>query len=150
MRVDVDQSGRVDRTDQPTVLALANGSRYTIRISAAAKREVIKTLRQGGQSGKTLYILMFSTLLYLLLVEKIDSLSSVVIDTELLGHEPTIKVHVLNLFRRRGKTIESEVLTFRQIGKHSPAHATAIGVFRREIMPDREITAQELLAEFEK
>ena len=151
MRVEVDQSGRVDETNKPTVLALANGMSFTIRLSGRAKREILSDLRRRRKRKpvqKTLYILIFATLVYLLLKEHIEKLSTVVIDTELMGHEGDIKAHIVNLFLRHGKEVKPDVFQFRQIGKKSPAHALAIKVFRGKERADREIGVDEVLAHF--
>jgi hypothetical protein len=148
---ELDQSGRVDQTDRSTVLAFANGLRFSIRLSGVAKREILTILRRerkGKKEQHTLYILIFATLVYLLLKEHIDKLNTVVIDTEFVGHEATIKDHILNLFRRRDVVVSTDTFVFHQIGKKSPAHELAIKVFRGEAAAGKEITVAEVLAEF--
>jgi hypothetical protein len=44
MDVEIDQSGKVEQTDRPTAIALANGIRFSILISAQAKTEVFDEL----------------------------------------------------------------------------------------------------------
>jgi hypothetical protein len=151
MRVEVDQSGRIDQTDRPTVLALANGKKYSICISATTKRECLHQLRQkwrGVTPTPNLYVLVFATSLYLLLKSHISHLTQVVIDTELPGHEGTIKDHLLNLCWRSGLKITAEVISFRQIGKKSPAHDAAIQVFRGKVQPNQKVSVKDLLDEF--
>lgn len=151
MRVEVDQSGRIDETNKPTVLALANGTKFSIRLSGRAKRAILAELRRRRKKRpeqETLYILVFATLVYLLLKEHIGKLSAVVIDTEFTGHEGDIKAQVINLFLRHGREVHKDVFQFSQIGKKSPAHGLAISVFRGKVKPDQEITAKDVLAEF--
>jgi hypothetical protein len=125
--------------------------RGSIRMAAREKRRCLHSLRRQRRSKRertTLYILVFATLLYLLLEAYIEHLDEVVVDTEFPGHEGTIKVHVLNLFWRKGIEVDPDLITFRQIGKDSPAHHLAISVFRGKPHPDREITSHDVLAEF--
>jgi hypothetical protein len=151
MRVEVDQSGRIDQTDRATVVAFANGEQFSIRLSPRAKRQILDELRpkwKGKHEPKTLYIVVFATLLYLLFKERINQLEQVVIDTEFTGHEGTIKDHVLNLLRRKGLHVESDTFMFMEIGKKSSAHDLALKVYQGKIAPDHEITVEEILAEF--
>jgi hypothetical protein len=151
MQAEVDQSGRIEETNKDTVLALANGIHYSIRISAKSKRLCLNELsRRRGRRKKVLYILVFATMLYLLLKRKIRNLSSVVVDKGFPGHGPAIKTHVMNLFRRRGKNISPDLISFHQIGKKSPAHDLAIKVYRGKAEPDWDVSALELLGEFKK
>src|SRR6266545_4282029 len=102
MNVEVDQSGKVEWTQKPTALALANGTRFSIFISATAKREIFNALKRkkAERSETKLHILVFATLLFLLLKDRISRLESVTVDVEYVGHSAAIKEHFLNLCRR--------------------------------------------------
>jgi len=156
MRAEIDQSGKFDQTDKPTVLALANDIEFSVRVSAVEKRkcfQILRSQRSDKNRRTTLYVLLFATLVYLLLREHVHRLDSIVIDTEFSGHEGTIKTHLHNLFNRQGVLVPSTAISFRQIGKSSPAHDLAIRVFRGKQLPDREIDAREMreiLREFRK
>jgi hypothetical protein len=149
MRVEIDQSGKFEWTQKPTILALANGLCYTVLISASEKRIIQRELRRRKPAwSKTLArVYVFSILLYLLLRDHITKLSQVIIDTEYAGYEPVIKDRVLTLCRRRGINVFTDQLAFRRIGKKSPAHEAAIAIFRGKAKPDRQIDAAEVLAE---
>ena len=150
MRVEVDQSGKFEWTQKPTILAVANGVRFTLRISAGDKRIVQQTLRQRRPewSAKLVKVYVFSVLLYLLLRDHMAQTSMVVIDTEYTGYEAVIKNRVLTLCRRQGIKVYADQIMFQQVGKKSPAHKAAITVFRGQVRPDREIKAEDVLAEF--
>lgn len=152
MRVEVDQSGKIELTQKPTVVAMANGRRYSIRIAAQAKRDVFKELekRYPTRSPTTHKLLIFATLLYLLLRNHIKTLDTVIVDVEYQGHMSKVKEHLLNLFRRHRIEVAPEVIDYRPIGKKSPAHDLAIKAFRGKVLPDKEVTAEEVLAEFRK
>ncbi len=149
MRAEVDQSGKVEKSQQDTVLAVANGIRFTIRISAREKRKVEQTLmRQKPYLTKRLiHVYVFSVLLYLLLRDRITHLDQVIIDPEYQGHEPIIKDRLMTWCRRRGIRVYADQIAFQHVGKKSPAHKAGVAVFRGEIKPDREISAEEVLAE---
>jgi hypothetical protein len=152
VRVEIDQSGKVEWTQKPTVLAFANGTRFSVFISARDKRILLKELEQTKpERSRTMQrVLVFATLLFILLREHIDKLAQVVIDDEYQGHSPTIKEHLLNLLRRSKKRIDPHTIAFQRIGKHSPAHDLAINVFRGTVPASRKLSASEVLAEFRK
>ena len=150
--VEIDQSGKVEWTQKPTVLALANGTRFSIFISAKDKRILLKKLEQDKpERSRTMQrLLVFATLLFLLLKVHIDKLDQVIVDDEYQGHSPTIKEHMLNLFRRYKKRIDPQIFVFQRIGKRSPAHDLAINVFRGTVPANRKLSVSEVLAEFRK
>ena len=150
MQVEADQSGRIDQTDRATVLAMANGMQYSIRIPAPVKRECLQILRRrrSGKDPRSLYVLIFATVLYLLLKEHISQLGKVIVDTELPGHEAKIKEHALNLFRRSGIPVDPEAIIFQRIGKKSPAHKLAWRVYNGLADPDQTLGVEDILAEF--
>lgn len=149
MRVEVDQSGKIEWTQKPTALALANGIRYSVFISAKAKREVLEELerRRPTNNRTNHHLLVFATLLFLLLRDQLPRLTQVVVDVEYHGHDARIKEHFLNLCRRHNIQIDRHVISFHRVGKKSPAHNLAIAVFRGDTTPSREIQAHHLLRE---
>jgi hypothetical protein len=148
--VELDQSGRFDQTNKATVLAIANGRAFSIRISAADKRSVTEVLkrRRPKWSAALTNVLVFATLVFLLLKDHIEDLSLVIIDPEYPGHEALIKDRVMTLCRRRGIPIFKDQLTFDHIGKKSPAHKLAWSVYNGLEKPDRTLSADEVLLEF--
>lgn len=157
MQVQVDQSGKVNETNRPTALAMANGMDFSIRISAREKRKVVEELRRRrpGWKSKQIYLRMFATLLYLLLKDDIERMGRVIVDTEFSGAENQrdIKDWVLTLLRRQGIRVYRQQLVFQQIHrgkKEPPAHKLAWRVFKGYVKPDKIITAEDVLGEFSK
>jgi len=149
MHTDIDMSGRIEETNLPTVLALANGISYTIRISARDKRILLAALKKlrPKRSATLHHVLVFSTLVFYLLREHASALHQVTIDLEYSGYEASIKEHILNLCQRYRLTLRCEIVS-QQVGKKSPAHDLAIKVYRGKRNADRVVTAEELLREF--
>ncbi len=148
MHVEVDQSGKIGNTKVPTVLAFSDGSSYAVLFPATVKRACLRELRQRGKSGTTLYLQLFSTGLYLLLREHIQSFSLVTIDEEYPGRHDMIKLHLLNLLHRAGVAVPAGRIRFDRIGKKSGAHKRAKAVFTEDEEADRTIELEEILAEF--
>lgn len=117
-QVEIDQSGRIDQTNKPTVLAMANGTCYSIILPASQKRSVLVALRQRkpNWSAARVYTQIFSTLLYLLLRPHIETIGLAVIDTEFPGYEGAIKERVMALCRSQGIGAYKDQLTFKSVG----------------------------------
>jgi hypothetical protein len=148
--VEVDQSGRIEFTKEDTVLAFANGMKYSILIPATVKRDCVLTLRRLGFAGPNFYLQLFAVGLFLLLKDHIGNISHAILDYEFLGREPEIKRYLSNYLRRAGHTITADQIQFLHIGKHSQAHLLAIATLRRQEKPNRVITLKEMLGEFRK
>ena len=146
MHIEVDQSGKIGDTAVPTVLALSNDMSSTLWISAAAKRECVRQLRQRGKGPALFYMELFAAALFLLLRSHLNRLDLVVIDVEYPGHEATIRGLLLNRIWRIRPDFPKETNTFGHIGKKSRAHAKALAVYRRREPPDLRVSARALLA----
>jgi hypothetical protein len=147
MRVEIDQSGRFEYTQQDTVLAFANGLSHSILISARTKRACIEKMRTKGIKPPRLQALLFSTALFLMLRNHSRQISLITIDREYYGNERVIKGHLVNLFERAGTPIDPDIIRFDLIGRRSPAHQVAIETFRGKRKPNRVVSDAELLAE---
>ena len=149
MYADVDMSGRIEETNRPTALGLANGLQYSILISAREKRLAIATLGHVYPHWKRrlIHVRLFSTTLYMLLQNHIKQVELVTVDPEYPGHERDIKDWVITLCRRQGLRVFADQITFRNVGKKSPAHHLAYGVYKGQYQPDQVITAKDVLAE---
>ncbi len=112
---EVDQSGKIEDTSRDTVLALANGVRFSVLIPSTVKRECVQSLREQGLSGQTLYFQMFATALFFLLKDKLHQVSTIIIDEEYTGKNDQIMEHLTNLLWRQGITIEAERVQFQLI-----------------------------------
>lgn len=147
MYADVDMSGRIEETNRPTAVALANGISFSLVISAAEKRKAISTLkkRYPNREVNTLHIFVFTVLLYYLLQPYIERMALVTIDLEYPGHDALIKNRVMTLLRNAGLRVGKDQLTIGQVGKKSPAHDLAYRVYAKKKQSDREITAADVL-----
>ena len=152
MQADIDMSGRIEETNRPTAIALANGISSCVLITAAEKRKVIRTLKkqQPERDVNLLHIFVFTVLLYYLVQPFMKRLTQVRIDLEYPGHDAVIKNRVLTLCRNAGIEVEKDQITIGQVGKKSPAHKLAYSVYLKKRKPDQVITAEDVLLLFRK
>lgn len=140
MRVEIDQSGKIEETGKLTIVAFANGRVKILKISSSEKRKLLSTLRELDHPRKTFIYKAFSALIFLLLAS--GDVREVLVDNEYPGHEATIKDWVLKLFRKKGKRPPQIYIGF--VGKESPAHKAAIAAYRGKLKPDRIVKADDV------
>ena len=145
LHIEVDQSGKIEQTNKDTALAFSDGISYAVLIPARVKREAINLLRATGKRGKNLYISLFAAALYQLLKDHLDRVDYIAIDMEYEGNEQDVKLVLLNLIWQRCPTYPAANITFRRIGKKSPAHKKALATYRRVAKADGTLKAEELL-----
>ena len=140
MRVEVDQSGKMEVLTVDTALAFSDGIASSILVPAAVKREAYHTLKARGTRPKLIGFRMFAAGLYILLNKYLDQITVVVIDVEYDGWEGMIKgLLVRHIAGRRPE------IGFWCVGKKSPAHSVAWLTYRGKRKPDVVVTAHELL-----
>jgi hypothetical protein len=145
MHIEIDQSGKIENTQVPTVLAFSNHTAYTIFISAGLKRTCVHFLRSRYRQPTSLYFRIFAAGLFLLLEEWANQLDAVLIDTEYQGKEGMIKALLLSHLEHQRPDISDLPIRFGYVGKRSPVHHVAIATFRGQRPPDRVIGEEELL-----
>jgi hypothetical protein len=146
--VEVDQSGKIERTHTDTFLAFSDELDSVICIPAQVKRTGQATLRakwRRRESKKSIYIRLFAAGLFLLLKGHLAYLGQIVIDTEYTGRESDIKGMLLELIRCIEPDYPAERIIFRRIGKRSSAHNLAWETYRGKRRPDHTVTEEELL-----
>lgn len=146
MRIEIDQSGKVEDTNRLTVVAFCNGKTKSLKISAIEKRKVLATMKSWGYPKHSFVYKTFAGLVFLLI--KNEKASEVVIDKEYVGNEPTIKVILLQLFQKYN--IKPPTIAFGNIGKKSMAHEIAIIVFRNKRRADIIVDSKRVLNLFFK
>lgn len=143
MKIEIDQSGRIEYTRKPTVLALSNSISHSVIISASDKQYLQRVYRKAGKS-KILMIKTFSVLIYLLIKDHLKSKDVVVIDIEYTGYNKIIKDYLLGFCDNQNVKISKTKIHFGNIGKKSKAHFIAIEAYRKK-KADKKITARDIL-----
>lgn len=91
MAYQIDQSNKIERTDEHTVLAISNHAEYAILITSKTKRKVQEVFRKQGKPRLFIYK-TFSIGIVLLLQYYPSKLNGqVIIDKEYPGKEKLIK-----------------------------------------------------------
>ncbi|MBM3208780.1 hypothetical protein FJZ40_00600 [Candidatus Shapirobacteria bacterium] len=143
MKYLIDQSGKIEQTEKDTVLALANDIKFTVLIRARDKRIIQQEFKLRGRPRN--FVLFTFSLLIVLLLKKVKPKSTVFIDQEYKGNENIVRDRMANYSRRLSLRLDQSLITFKSLGKTSPAHYLAGIVADRKTKPNKVISLEEVL-----
>lgn len=142
MKVEIDQSGKIEDTGKDTVLAFSNKIWAAIVIPAKVKRQMQEIFRRRGQP----MIFVFRTFaagIILLLQNYQKQITDVQIDTEYPGHEAVIKDILVQMLREQD--IPEPNIYFGRVGKKSMAHHRGYAVAIGKLEPERKVGLDDLV-----
>lgn len=142
MKIEIDQSGKLENTNKPTVLAFSNSTDHSVIISSRDKKRIQKLFRDIG-APKIYIFKAFAVLIYILIEKYVKNIDQIIIDREYIGYEKMIKQYISEIFLKNGRVLESSI-SFCQIGKKSRAHDKAIKSYRAN-RADRRIFFKDFL-----
>jgi hypothetical protein len=127
MKIEVDQSGKVEKTSQHTIVADSLGN--CVLLKAKDKQNLLQVYR-------TVYkpqVFVYKTFSYC--VASVISLSfkpshRYVIDNEYFGHDEVLKGMIMKYLAYRNILIYPDSIQFAHIGKHSQAHQVAYETYK--------------------
>lgn len=145
MKIEIDQSGRIEETNRDTILAYSNSKSVSVRITAKTKRRMQELFRRIGEP-RTFIINIFTSAIYLLIEKEIRRISEIVIDLEYPGYEKVITKLLLKMFKEK-KIKNPPEIYFALIGKNSKSHKIALKTFRKKIKANQIISYELLIKE---
>lgn len=122
VKIEIDQSGRVEYTSVPTVVADSLGN--SILLTAIDKQLIQKIYRNMGKSRRFV-IRIFALLVSLIIVKSYQKTNIYHVDTEYLGKEVEIKAEMFRFLRKLKCPLVRDKVSFVHIGKKSKAHFNA-------------------------
>jgi hypothetical protein len=144
MRIEIDQSGRIEYTSKPTMVAFSNSKSGLIIILSREKKLVQKYFRQIGKPRLFAY-LTFAAGIYLLIRNVIKNRDQLIIDREYPGYEKFISQEVKKFILKKSRIRDISISTS-QIGKNSKAHDIAWHATRyKRHRIGRKVSARELI-----
>jgi len=144
MRIEIDQSGKIENTSKNTIIGFSNNIFGSIFISAKDKREIQKIFRNAGKSRIFVYKL-FAVLIFLLIIKHLENIDQVTIDDEYPGKGYLIKNFLFQEIQKINPTFSVENIIIKRIGKKSRAHYIAYGVAIDKKLPDKRVSIKEIL-----
>jgi len=147
MKIEIDQSGKLENTNISTVVGFSNGKCKTIIISSTEKIKLQKYFRKIGKRQIFVYF-SFAATIYLLLKSE-RNINEICIDIEYPGQTHLIKSFLLQLFLRTKRNIDKNSFHFYCIGRKSKAHIISINAFNLKCA-DIRITSKDIISLYHK
>lgn len=139
----IDQSHKIEQTEKDTILALSNDVQFSVVLKAKDKRAIQREFRQRGEPRN--FILFTFSLLLVYLLKQIEPGKRVVIDLEYKGSENIIHDRLIEYSRRFRINIDCLQISFRSVGKESPAHRYAARIATKKEKPNLIVEKKELI-----
>lgn len=129
MKIEIDQSGKIEETQRDTIIAYSNGISKAVKITAKTKRRLQESFRHIGEP-RSFVISTFIIGIFLLIKDQLNNIQEIVIDLEYPGKEKLITSILKKIFLEQNLKNLPEIY-FKLITKQSAAHKRAIEVFRK-------------------
>ncbi|TRZ77970.1 hypothetical protein D4R87_01665 [bacterium] len=142
MRIEIDQSNKIEQTNKDTVIGLSNSKVFTVIIKRQTKRKLQKDFRKQNQPRLFVYLVFISSVVLLLNYAKIKNISEIVIDEEYSGYEKFFKQVFLRMYSKSHKKIPN--VRIGNIGKKSGAHYISYLTMKKKIKANVELTYSEI------
>lgn len=144
MKIEIDQSGKVENTSKNTIIAFSNSKFKSIFIRAKDKREIQKFFRKIGKPRIFVYR-VFAILIFLLIKNDLQEIKEIIIDEEYTGQFSLIKNFLFQEIKKVNPSFYKDNIVSQRIGKKSKAHFLAYGVAIGKRKADIEVGAKEIL-----
>ena len=126
MSIQIDQSGKIEDTSKPTVIALASKKISRSILLQAEDKRLVQTIYRKTGKPRLFVLQVFSALIYLLIERCNCSQQVIIIDHEYPGHEELIRSYIMQLIHKyKNVKIDPHHIRFGYVGKHSQAHKIA-------------------------
>lgn len=142
MNIEIDQSGKIEETNKPSIIAFSNNQSGSVILLAKDKRILQKYFRAKNKSRMFIFF-TFAVLIYVLTKDIILN-HRITIDQEYVGHEDIIKSLILDIFDSEQTRINKEDIIFKEIGKKSKAHTVAVDAFRLK-KADQKVSSSDII-----
>ena len=126
MRVEIDQSGKLEETARHTFIASSNNKHFVIKVSSQNKKKLQKHFRNISKPRMYVYAVFAS--IVSILIKKNKHADLIVIDREYLGKDTIIK----GIIQHQYPAVSFDTVRFDHIGKKSSAHYFAYGAAIKE------------------
>jgi hypothetical protein len=131
MKIEIDQSGKIENTNRLSVVAYANGFCKTLLITARDKKSILTVFRKIKQP-RVFISKVFAAAIFLLIKDDFKLIDDIVIDNEYPGHENVIRLYLREYFNKNEFHSEKINIYFRSIGKKSKAHDAAWKAYHKK------------------
>ena len=141
MKIEIDQSGRIEYTNRLTVIAYSNKTNRSLLITAKNKQKIQAIYRKIGQP-RVFAVKVLAVAIFVLIRSNLGRIDQIIIDKEYTGYENLIKQLIQETAQRNKKEIDKDIISFISIGRNSNAHKVAWTAYKNK-KADIKLTAQD-------
>ncbi|MEK6983943.1 MAG: hypothetical protein AABX33_05195 [Nanoarchaeota archaeon] len=141
MKIEVDQSGKIEQTDIDSVVAFRNDEQYSVLLKKKIKVEILTEYRNKHVD---IHYRLFAILIFYCIRNHLHRIQLIVIDVEYERREADIKKHLLGFIRKEYFDFDKNLIIFSRIGKNSNAHRIAYQTFTGKLAPNKIVTKKEV------
>src|SRR5688572_2718300 len=116
MAYQIDQSGKIEDTARPTIVAFSNSKSGSIKISSSEKRHLLSAIKALEYPKQNYIYKIFATLIFILI--RASRVQYLQIDIEYPGHNSVIKDTLIHLYGKY--ELQLPEIEFKLVGKKSP------------------------------
>lgn len=142
MKIEIDQSIKIEQTHKDTAIGIANGNMVAVIIPRKIKRQLKDEFREADRRQLFAYRVFIAGVVLALEYTELKDLSDVVIDIEYPGQNRRLKSIFLEMWSRRNDTVPD--VQFKLIGKQSRAHEICYEVTRGQRKPNKKLSYGDL------
>ncbi len=144
MKIEIDQSGRVEYTSTSTTLADSVGNSIVVR---STNKQYMQKVYREAQKPRMYVLEIFSLMMAFLISETYSSTmqNTYIIDSEYIGREQEIKTYLFRFLKRLNCPLKPDMVTFGHIGKKSKAHMYAYASYKDRSKATIELSIEKML-----
>jgi len=137
VKIEVDQSIKIEQTSHSTVIGISNSKQCAVVISSQIKRKLKNDFRRIGRRRSFAYRTFIAGVILAIQQAKLTHLSDIIIDIEYVGQERRLKSIFFEMWGRNHTGTPD--VSFKLIGKRSRAHEVCYRTMRGERKPDAKL-----------
>ena len=143
MKVEIDQSNKVEKTSRDTIIGIAGGGKiFSVVIESGVKKKLQEEFRRRGKPRLFVYRTFIAGAALALKYSGVRP-AEIIIDIEYVGQDRLLRSIFLEMWSQLSTRIP--IVTFVNIGKKSAAHAVSYETMKKNREPDRILRFGELL-----
>lgn len=142
MRIEIDQSIKIEQLSRDTIIALSNDIEFAVVIPSKVKRKLQQEFRKQGKQKLFRYRTFIAGVVLLLQYAKFKNVPSVTLDREYAGQERILR----SMFFEMWMLYHNEPPHFEimEIGKRSRAHDVGYRTLKKKRNINKVLTYQEV------
>jgi len=142
MKIEINQSNKIEQTSKDTVIGIANEKTFTVLITRKIKRKLQEEFRKQGRPGLFVYRTFIAGVVLAFKYAQLKNLSQIVIDEEYCGKDKMLKSMFLEMWSRFFREIPE--ISFDKIGRNSKVHNICYLTMKGKYKPDRIVRFEEV------